>query len=522
QTDSYHAEDGLAVSAIDGSGHESGFSNLVWTLHMLSPSAVAVDKNNNRQIAASGNLLALQDQNGQFLKWLGKYTEFLAYWSIGWHHPEERSHMARDAAGNTIYSVPSQHEVVIGVPESQGPFRSFGQHGSAPGQLDTPTGVALWGEPCEFGGPYSVDEHTLLLAHYDGDLGGEQGEVAIASGTSFEQGMHGQGVLIDSDDSLAYSRDGNLESWQGTIEFWIRPNWNGDDLGFYELFQVKDDFDDYSSHAMWLGKDPNGHLGSWGDIYVNVGDLSAGEWYHIAVAWEGPDVTLYINGTPRQSGYGDPRDFTAEFFNVGSACCSRGNQVNATIDELRISNMRRIGNSDTCSLILVADSGNNRIQVFDSMGNFVSAYGSSGTGAGQFSNPRGMATDELGNLIVVDSGNDRLQVLDFDGINFKFVKEILGEFNAPWDVAVPHHDQIVVADTGNNAIKVLDDKGHLLATYSEPNVRGYSGPFSQPRGLAIDLNGKIIVADTLNHRVVEIISPFVDPPHDPNSIFVDG
>jgi len=521
-THGFQLSAGFAVTAVAGSGLESGFSDLVWTLHIYSPSAVAIDDNNNRQIAASGSLLALQDQNGNFSKWLGTYLELVAYWATGWHNPEERSHMILDAAGNTIYSVPSQHEVVIGVPESQGPFRSFGQHGSAPGQLDTPTGVALWGEPCEFGGPYSVDEHTLLLAHYDSGLGGEQGEVAVASGISFVQGKHAQGVLIDGSDTLAYSRVGNLESWQGTIEFWIRPNWNGDDTGFYELFHVKDDFYDYSNQTMWLGKDPNGHLGSWGDIYVNVGDLSAGEWYHIAVAWEGPDVTLYINGTARQSGYGDPRDFTAEFFNVGSACCSRGNQVNATIDELRISNMRRIGNSDTCSLILVADSGNNRIQVFDSLGNFVSAYGSSGTGPGQFDNPQGLAVDDLENLIVVDSGNNRLQVLSFDGINFKFVKEILGEFNAPRDVAVPHHDQIVVADTGNSAIKVLDDESHLLATYVEPNDGRYTGNFSQPYGVAVDLTGKIIVADTLNNRVVEIISPFVDPPHDPNSIFADG
>ena len=513
---------GFAVTAIAGSGLESGFSDLVWTLHIWSPSSVAVDDNNNRQIAASGNLLALQDQNGQFLKWLGKYTEWVAYWSVGSHHPEERSHIVRDPGGTTIYSVPSQNEVVIGVPESQGPFQAFGQYGSAPGQLDTPTGVAVIGEACSYGGPYSVDEHTLLLAHYDGSLGGEQGETAIDSGTSFSQGKYGQGVLIDGNDMLAYSRVGNLDSWQGTVEFWIRPNWDGDDAGFYELFQVKDDFYDYSNHTMWLGKDPGGNLGSWGGIYESVGDLSAGEWYHIAVAWEGTDIYLYIDGVLRQSGNGDPRDFTTEIFNVGSACCSQGNQVNAVIDELRISDIRRIGNNDTCSRILVADSGNNRIQVFDRSGNVVTTYGVSGIGPGQFDNPQGLAVDDRGDLIVVDTGNNRLQVLSFDGTNLTFVREIMGNFNMPRDVAALHHDQIVVADTGNNAIKVLDNMGNLLATYSEPNVRGYSGPFSQPRGLAIDLNGKIIVADTLNHRVVEISSPFVDPPENPDSIFADG
>jgi tripartite motif-containing protein 71 len=479
---------------------------------MWRPSAIVVDDKGNRLIAASGNLLGLQDQNGQLLSWLGTYNEWVAYWTVGWHHPEERSHLTRDAGGKTIYSVPSQHEIVIGVPESQGPFQVFGSYGSEPGQLNTPTGVAVLGEPCSFGGPYTVDEHTLLLAHYDGDLDGEQGETAIATGTTFVQGKHNQGVLIDGSDSLAYPRMGNLDSWQGTIEFWIKPNWDGDDTGFYELFQIRDDFYDYSNHTMWLGKDPGGNLGSWGGIYENVSDLSAGEWYHIAVAWEGPEVTLYINGTLRQSGYGDPRDFTAEFFNVGSACCSMGNQVNAVIDELRISNIHRLGNNDTCSRILVADSGNDRIQVFDRSGKLVSAYGSSGAGSGQFDNPQGMAVDDLDNLIVVDTGNNRLQILDFDGTNLTFVKEILGEFNAPRDVAAPHHDQIVVADTGNNAIKVLDDEGHLLASYLEPNDGLYSGYFSQPHGLAVDLKGEIVVADTLNHRVVGILSPYVDPP----------
>ncbi len=522
-THGFHQSAGFAVTAVAESGLESGFSDLVWTLHISSPSAVAIDDNNNRQIAANRIHLALQDQNGQFLKWLGTYTNYIAYWTDGSHDPEIDSHMTIDTSANTVYSVPSQHEVVIGVPESQGPFQSFGSYGSAPGQLDTPTGVAVWGEPCGYyGGPYTVDEHTLLLAHYDGDLGGEQGEVAVASGTSFVQGKHDQGVLIDGSDTLAYLRVGNLESWQGTIEFWIRPNWDGDDTGFYELFHVKDDFDDYSNQTMWLGKDPNGHLGSWGGIYENVSDLSAGEWYHIAVAWEGADVTLYINGTPRQSGHGDPRDFVADVLNVGSSCCSRGNQVNAVFDELRISDIPRIGNSDTCEQILVADSGNDRIQVFDHRGNFVSAYGSSGMGPGQFDSPQGLAVDDLENLIVVDSGNNRLQLLNFDGINFEFVKEILGEFNAPRDVAAPHHDQIVVADTGNSAIKVLDDESNLLATYLEPNDGRYTGRFSQPYGVAVDLKGKIIVADTLNNRVVEIISPFVDPPHDPGSIFADG
>ncbi|WP_394326021.1 6-bladed beta-propeller [Methanosarcina horonobensis] len=41
----------------------------------------------------------------------------------------------------------------------------------------------------------------------------------------------------------------------------------------------------------------------------------------------------------------------------------------------------------------VVDTQNNRIQKFDDYGNFVTQWGSSGTGDGEFSNPQGIAVD---------------------------------------------------------------------------------------------------------------------------------
>ena len=58
----------------------------------------------------------------------------------------------------------------------------------------------------------------------------------------------------------------------------------------------------------------------------------------------------------------------------------------------------------------MADALNHRVQVFNSSGVFQSAFGSFGTGNGQFANPRGIAVDSGGNIYVADTGNNRIQV----------------------------------------------------------------------------------------------------------------
>ena len=65
--------------------------------------------------------------------------------------------------------------------------------------------------------------------------------------------------------------------------------------------------------------------------------------------------------------------------------------------------------------IYVADAGNNRIQKFNSSGTYVSQFGSTGSGNGQFSNPFAIAIDGLGNIYVCDNSNDRIQKFNSSG-----------------------------------------------------------------------------------------------------------
>jgi tripartite motif-containing protein 71 len=63
----------------------------------------------------------------------------------------------------------------------------------------------------------------------------------------------------------------------------------------------------------------------------------------------------------------------------------------------------------------VTDSGNDRIQKFSSTGHFITKWGYSGSGNGQFNGPGGVATDSAGSVYVTDYDNNRVQKFDNNG-----------------------------------------------------------------------------------------------------------
>jgi len=56
----------------------------------------------------------------------------------------------------------------------------------------------------------------------------------------------------------------------------------------------------------------------------------------------------------------------------------------------------------------VVDSGNNRIQIFNQIGNYITSWGCKGTDEGQF-DPRDIAIDSNGFVYIIDTGNHRVQ-----------------------------------------------------------------------------------------------------------------
>jgi phage tail-like protein len=155
-------------------------------------------------------------------------------------------------------------------------------------------------------------------------------------------------------------------------------------------------------------------------------------------------------------------------------------------------------------VLFVADSGNNRIQVFDLGTNqLLEIWGASaplpGAEPGSFNQPWAMAADEAGNIYVVDYGNRRLQ-------KFNFIGDVIASFEQnvrtstlaePVDIAVRTvggTTQIVVIDRVAK-ILVFDESGKPLL-----DSKGLVSPLTTPMGLAI-AGDALFIGDNVARRL---------------------
>ena len=111
---------------------------------------------------------------------------------------------------------------------------------------------------------------------------------------------------------------------------------------------------------------------------------------------------------------------------------------------------------DSQGYIYVADTGNNRIQKFNSDGTFQAKWGSFGTENGQFNAPSGIAADSQGYIFVADTDNDRIQKFDSAG-NFQTMWGVSGsdngELNSPCGAAIDSQGVAYVTDKFNNRVQ---------------------------------------------------------------------
>ncbi len=108
--------------------------------------------------------------------------------------------------------------------------------------------------------------------------------------------------------------------------------------------------------------------------------------------------------------------------------------------------------------IIVSDFGNNRIQVFDNNGGFLYTFGSEGSSPGQFNKPMCVAVDKQDHIIVTDLHNHRVQVFDSMGgfvHAFGSKGSSNGQFRSPVGVAVGDDGFIIVTDQLNHHVHVF-------------------------------------------------------------------
>ncbi|MGB8214745.1 MAG: flippase activity-associated protein Agl23 [Anaerolineales bacterium] len=168
---------------------------------------------------------------------------------------------------------------------------------------------------------------------------------------------------------------------------------------------------------------------------------------------------------------------------------------------------------DSQGHVVVADTGNKRIVVYDSEGNFISQFGGEGTAAGQFDEPVGLAFDSQGNLYVADTWNQRIQVFAPNAAKTTYTP------SAQWDIAGWSSQSL-----DNKPYLTVDENGHIFTTDPDSfrvlefttdgkfvNAWGGfgSGPgnFGLPSGIVVDSQGRVWVSDAANNRLMRFTLP---------------
>ncbi len=138
---------------------------------------------------------------------------------------------------------------------------------------------------------------------------------------------------------------------------------------------------------------------------------------------------------------------------------------------------------------------NGRIAKFDKDGNYVSEFGSKGSGPGQFDLVHSIAMDAEGRIYAADRRNNRIQVFDKNG---KFLEEWTN-VGSPTRLVITEDQSLWMSDANYNRMAKFDLNG-VLQTYW--GVTGKEpGALDNLHNFDVDENGNLFIADAWNNRI---------------------
>ena len=145
-------------------------------------------------------------------------------------------------------------------------------------------------------------------------------------------------------------------------------------------------------------------------------------------------------------------------------------------------------------VLYVADCKNHRVQKLTSGGEFLHHFGQkAGSGQGQFKSPSAVIVDSNNRLIVADTNNHRIQIFNEDG---GWLLTIDGNSSGnpflrfPRCFALDPQGNIHVGGHCSNGIEVFTKEGVYVRMYGDPKG---------PKGIAIDDEGYSLVSDDDYH-----------------------
>jgi tripartite motif-containing protein 71 len=146
---------------------------------------------------------------------------------------------------------------------------------------------------------------------------------------------------------------------------------------------------------------------------------------------------------------------------------------------------------DASGNVYTTDINQNRVQKFSSSGTFITKWGSTGTLDGQFRWPRAVVANSDGSIEVADQDNCRIQKFTPAGVylsQFGTCGTGNGELGEFYDMDRDANGILYVVDYGNNRIQ----KFSAARTYLSDWHYGYT--FGDPSDISCDADGDVFVA----------------------------
>jgi sugar lactone lactonase YvrE len=163
-------------------------------------------------------------------------------------------------------------------------------------------------------------------------------------------------------------------------------------------------------------------------------------------------------------------------------------------------------------LLYVADIDQDQVLVYeaDSL-KLLRRIGTTGqnhalTTPGDFARPAGIAVDADGNLYVADTLNNRIEIFDGDG---KFIRTFgkagdgPGYFSRPKGVAIDSDDHIWVVDGMQDRVQVFNQDAELLISFGGHGL--LPGMFQGIAGITIDKTNRVFTSEIFPGRVQQFL-----------------
>ena len=202
----------------------------------------------------------------------------------------------------------------------------------------------------------------------------------------------------------------------------------------------------------------------------------------------------------------------------GNRCGNSGADPSANQSKTRLNQPADIAVDPSNGDVYIADGyGNHRVVVFDKNGNWLRQWGSPGAGPGQFmaagsGHPHCVVLSKDNSVYVCDRGQDRIQLFDKLG-NLKQIIPVipgtgtpgLGTAGSAWDLDFSrdkHQKFMFEADGGNEVLWIFHRAlGKILSGFGRPGHM--AGDFTFLHTVSVDSKGDLYTGETVGGRRIQ-------------------